>query len=65
MQYIQLQGQVAETLDLPLEGSYNLFIDTSDNTIKAKDFEGNLTGGGNSLTELTKAQLDDAILLVV
>ena len=61
MQYIQLQGQVAETLDLPLEGSHNLFIDTADNTIKAKDFEGNLTGGGNSLTELTKAQLDDAI----
>ena len=55
MQYIQLQGQVAETLDLPLEGSYNLFIDTSDNSIKAKDSDGNITGGGNSLTELTKA----------
>jgi hypothetical protein len=61
MQYIQLQGQVAATLDTPLEGGFNLFIDTADGTIKAKDSEGNLTGGGNSLTELTKTQLDDAI----
>ena len=61
MQYIQLQGQVAETLDLPLEGSHNLFIDTADNSIKAKDSDGNITGGGNSLTELTKAELDSAI----
>ena len=50
MQYIQLQGQVAADLDLPLQGSYNLFIDTSDNTIKAKDSEGNLTGGGGGLS---------------
>ena len=54
MQYIQLQGQVAAGLDLPLEGSYNLFIDTSDNSIKAKDSDGHLHGGGGlSLTELT------------
>ena len=61
MQYIQLQGQNAGGLDTPISGAFNLFIDTSDNSIKAKDFEGNLTGGGNSLTELTKAQLDSAI----
>jgi len=59
MQYIQLQGQVAADLDLPLEGSYNLFIDTSDNSIKAKDSEGNLSGGGGlSLTELTRDEID-------
>ena len=61
MQYIQLQGQVAAELELPLNGSYNLFIDTTDNTIKAKDSDGTITGGGNSLTELTKTQLDASI----
>lgn len=63
MQYIQLQGQVAETLDLPIEGSYNLFIDTSDNSIKAKDFEGNLTGGGGlSLIETTREAVGQLVL---
>lgn len=61
MQYIQLQGQVAEALDLPINGSYNLFIDTSDNLIKAQDSDGNLTGGGTPLIEVTKAGLDTAI----
>ena len=61
MQYIQLQGQVAAELDLPINGAYNLFIDTADNSIKAKDGEGNLTGGGNSLTQITKTQLDQHI----
>jgi hypothetical protein len=63
MQYIQLQGQVAAGLDLPLEGSYNLFIDTSDNSIKAKDFEGNLTGGGGlSLIEVTREEVGQLVL---
>ena len=63
MQYIQLQGQVAADLELPLEGSYNLFIDTSDNSIKAKDFEGNLSGGGGlSLTEVTRYEVEQLIL---
>ena len=58
MQYIQLQGQVAAELDLPLEGSYNLFIDTSDNSIKAKDGDGHMHGGGGlSLTELTREEI--------
>ena len=57
MQYIQLQGQVASQLDLPLEGSYNLFIDTSDNSIKAKDSDGQLHGGGLSLAELTREEI--------
>ena len=62
MQYIQLQGQVAADLDLPIEGSYNLFIDTSDNSIKAKDFEGNLTGGGGlSLTEVTREEIGQLV----
>jgi hypothetical protein len=63
MQYIQLQGQVAANLDLPLEGSYNLFIDTSDNSIKAKDSEGNLTGGGGiSLIETTREAVGQLVL---
>ena len=62
MQYIQLQGQVASQLDLPLEGSYNLFIDTSDNSIKAKDSDGQLHGGGGlSLTELTREEIGQLV----
>ena len=62
MQYIQLQGQVAADLDLPIEGGFNLFIDTSDNSIKAKDFEGNLTGGGTSLIETTREAIGELVL---
>ena len=62
MQYIQLQGQVASELDLPLEGSYNLFIDTSDNSIKAKDSDGHMHGGGGlSLTELTREEIGQLV----
>jgi hypothetical protein len=63
MQYIQLQGQVAADLDLPLEGSYNLFIDTSDNSIKAKDSDGHMHGGGGlSLTELTRDEIGQLVV---
>ena len=62
MQYIQLQGQVAADLDLPLVGSYNLFIDTSDNSIKAKDSDGHMHGGGGlSLTELTREEIGQLV----
>jgi acetyltransferase-like isoleucine patch superfamily enzyme len=62
MQYIQLQGQVAADLDLPIEGSYNLFIDTSDNSIKAKDSDGHMHGGGGlSLTELTREEIGQLV----
>ena len=61
MQYIQLQGQVAAGLDTPLAGGFNLFVDTADNTIKIKDSEGNLTGSGISLVEITRAELLTAI----
>jgi hypothetical protein len=58
MQYIQLQGQVGSTLDTPLEGGFNLFIDTNDGTIKAKDSEGNLTSaGGGGIVDTTYNQL--------
>ena len=61
MQYIQLQGQVAAGLDTPIAGGFNLFVDTADNTIKIKDSEGNLTGSGISLIEVTRAELLTAI----
>lgn len=57
MQYIQLQGQVASTLDTPSNGAYNLFVDTTSNTIKLKDENGNLTGGGASISEVTYSEL--------
>lgn len=57
MQYIQLQGQVAADLDTPLNGGFNLFIDTNDGTIKAKDSEGNLISAGGGLVETTYNQL--------
>jgi hypothetical protein len=64
MQYIQLQGQVASTLESPSNGAFNLFVDTSDNTIKVKDENGNLTGvsgsgGGASIEEVTFSELND------
>jgi hypothetical protein len=57
MQYIQLQGQVAADLDTPLEGGFNLFIDTNDGTIKTKDSDGNLISAGGGLVETTYNQL--------
>jgi len=40
-----------------------LFIDTSDNSIKAKDFEGNLSGGGGlSLIEVTRDEVGQLVL---
>jgi len=68
MQYIQLQGQQSSRLDTPLEeGSFNLFIDSNDGAIKAKDSEGNITSaGGGGLVETTYTELyglwDDAAL---
>jgi hypothetical protein len=61
MQYIQLQGQIASDLDLPISGSYNLFIDTSDNSIKAKDSDGVVHGGGISLIELTRSEIQTLV----
>lgn len=43
MQYIQLQGQAAPDVNLPVEGSYNLFIDGADGTIKLVNDQGDLT----------------------
>ena len=49
MQYIQLQGQSTSSVDTPLEGSFNLFVDTRDNTIKIKNSEGILTSGSGNI----------------
>jgi len=57
MQYIQLQGQVGSQLDTPLEGGFNLFIDTNDGTIKSKDSEGNISSAGGGIVETTYNQL--------
>lgn len=58
MQYIQLQGQVASDLTLPANGNHNLFIDTSDNFIKAKDANGNVYSGVQPLVEVTRDAID-------
>ncbi len=57
MQYIQLQGQVAADLDSPINGAFNLFIDTADGTIKAKDSDGNLTSAGGGMVETTYSEI--------
>ena len=56
MQYIQLQGQDPSEMDTPLNGSYNLFIDGSDGSIKLKDDQGNWYGD-SSLTTVTYSEL--------
>lgn len=57
MQYIQLSGQSAPEMETPLEGSYNLFIDGADGTIKLIDDEGNWYGTGTSLISTTYSAL--------
>jgi hypothetical protein len=57
MQYIQLQGQVAADLDTPLEGGFNLFIDTNDGSIKSKDSSGNISSVAGGLVDTTYNQL--------
>lgn len=65
MQYIQLQGQSAQEMDTPIEGSYNLFIDDSDGSIKLIDDQGNWYGD-SSLISVTYSELrtlqDDSAL---
>lgn len=56
MQYIQLQGQSAQEMDTPIEGSYNLFIDDSDGSIKLIDDQGNWYGD-SSLISVTYSEL--------
>lgn len=56
MQYIQLQGQSAPEMDTPLAGSYNLFIDGSDGSVKIKDDQGNWYGD-SSLISVTYSEL--------
>ena len=53
MQYIQLQGQDPAEINLPLEGSFNLFIDPITNSIVAKNSEGNMIGGSSPIVETT------------
>jgi hypothetical protein len=57
MQYIQLQGQNPSEMDTPIDGSYNLFLDGLDGTIKLKGDTGEWYGVGNGLVEITYAAL--------
>ena len=50
MQYIQLQGQDPSLMNVPLSGSYNLFVDSLDGTFKMIDSEGNWYGSGGLVT---------------
>jgi hypothetical protein len=60
MQYIQLQGQSSSDLDSPINGAFNLFIDTTDGFIKSKDSEGNITIAGGGLVEVTYSELSSS-----
>jgi hypothetical protein len=57
MQYIQLQGQDPSEMDTPLNGSYNLFLDGLDGTIKLKDDTGEWYNVGDGLVEITYSEL--------
>ena len=59
MQYIQLQSQDSNTLPLPI-GSFNIFVDQTDNTLKIKNSDGEVYGGDNSI-EITYSGLVDTI----
>ena len=57
MQYIQLQGQNPSEMDTPIDGSYNLFLDGLDGTIKLKDDTGEWYKVGDGLVEITYSEL--------
>jgi hypothetical protein len=58
MQYIQLQGQDPSEMNTPLSGSYNLFVDGLDGTMKIANSNGDWYSA-NGITETTYAQLSE------
>jgi hypothetical protein len=57
MQYIQLQGQDPEEINIPAEGSFNLFFDSVNNSIVVKDHNGNVINSGGGITEVSYEEL--------
>lgn len=61
MQYIQLQGQNAPDVNIPVEGSYNLFVDGTDGSIKLVNDEGEWYGFSTAPIPVTYEALRDLI----
>lgn len=60
MQYIQLQSQDPNSLNTPLVGSFNIFVDQTDNNLKVRNSDGEVYGGDN-YKELTYSGLVNTI----
>lgn len=60
MQYIQFQPQSSSQVPDALSGTVNIFVDTSDNSVKTKDENGVIvnSSGGMSIIETTKTLMD-------
>jgi hypothetical protein len=61
MQYIQLQSQDPNSLNTPLVGNFNIFVDQTDNNLKLKDSAGEVYGGGGGYNETTYSGLVNTI----
>lgn len=57
MQFIQFQSQDPNSLNTPSAGSFNIFIDETDNTLKVKDQAGDVYGGGGGFSDTTYSEL--------
>jgi hypothetical protein len=63
MQFIQFQSQDPNSLNTPLAGNFNLFVDQADNNLKLKDSAGEVYGGnsGGGYSEVTYSGLVNTI----
>ncbi len=61
MQFIQFQSQDPNSLNTPSAGSFNIFIDQTDNTLKVKDQAGDVYGGGGGFSDTTYSGLVNLI----
>ena len=60
MQFIQFQSQDPNSLTTPSDGSFNVFVDQTDNTLKIKNTAGEIYGGA-SYAEITYSGLVNTI----
>lgn len=61
MQYIQLQPQLGSGIPLPSSDNVNYYIDTTDFSLKTKDYEGNIYSSYNALETLNLTSLRNLI----
>jgi hypothetical protein len=61
MQYIQFQSQDPNSLNTPSVGNFNIFVDQTDNTLKVKNSDNEVYGGGGGYNEITYSGLVNTI----